>query len=335
MEHTKGSFAVVTGASSGIGLELAKQFAEHGFDLLIVADSSKISEAASTLKRYDVSVSEAQIDLAGPDGVDELYEVIQDAGRPVDAIALNAGVGAGGDFVRETDLDDDLNVIDLNIRSTVHLAKLVLKDMVGRGQGRVLFTSSIESTMPGAFNAVYNASKAFMVTALIPGATETNFFHRAGMDDTKVGRSEKDDPADVAKAGFEALMSGEDHVVAGSFKNKYRPLWLARGGARSFHDARPARSGGQLFGGRKPVLLPSHGSVIFFRRFEQLVPAVSSGFAALVAKRSHAGFRERLEPFRDGQVLPQNRKRIHSGDGGGHRKTHGVAKGVFHSNASL
>jgi short-subunit dehydrogenase len=237
MENTKGLFAVVTGASSGIGLELAKQFAAHGFDLLIVADSPKIAEAASTLKSYNVVVTEALIDLAKPAGVDRLYAAIRDAGRPVDAIALNAGVGAGGDFVRETALDSDLNVIDLNVRSTVHLAKLVLKDMVQRKQGRVLFTSSIAATMPGTFNAVYNASKAFIqsfaqavrnelkdtgvtITALMPGATETNFFHRAGMDDTKVGKSEKDDPADVAKSGFDALMAGEDHVVAGSFKNK-------------------------------------------------------------------------------------------------------------------
>jgi uncharacterized protein len=234
---TKGSFAVVTGASSGIGLELAKQFAEHGFDLLIVADSPKIGEAASALKSYDVSVSAAQIDLANPAGVDEFYGVIRNTGRPVDAIALNAGVGAGGDFVRGTALDADFNVIDLNVKSTVHLAKLILKDMVQRGQGRVLFTSSIAATMPGTFNAVYNASKAFVqsfaqairnelkdtcvtITTLMPGATETNFFHRAGMDDTKIAMSEKDDPAEVAKTGFEALMSGEDHVVAGSFKNK-------------------------------------------------------------------------------------------------------------------
>ena len=230
-------FAVVTGASGGIGLELAKQFAEHGYDLLIVADSAKIYEASNALRGYPVSVQEAQIDLAKPEGVEEFYAVIQRAGRPVDAIALNAGVGAGGDFVRGTALDADMNVIDLNIKSTVHLAKLVLKDMVQRKQGRVLFTSSIASTMPGAFNAVYNASKAFVqsfaqairnelkdsgvtITALMPGATETNFFHRASMEDTKIGRSEKDSAAEVAKAGFEALMAGDDHVIAGSFMNK-------------------------------------------------------------------------------------------------------------------
>ena len=234
---TNGSLAVVTGASSGIGLELAKQFAQHGFDLFIVADSAKITDAENILKSYNVSVSAAQVDLAKPAGVEELYGLIRRTGRPIDAIALNAGVGAGGDFVRETPLDADMNVIDLNVRSTVHLAKLVLKDMVQRGSGRVLFTSSIAATMPGTLNAVYNASKAFVqsfaqairnelkdtgvtITALMPGATETNFFHRAGMDDTKIGSSEKDDPADVAKTGFEALMAGEDHVVAGSFKNK-------------------------------------------------------------------------------------------------------------------
>jgi uncharacterized protein len=234
---TNGSFAVITGASSGIGLELAKQFAQHGFDLLVVADSPKIAGAAHVLKSYNVSVTDAQIDLAKTAGVDEFYRLIRETGRPVDALALNAGVGAGGDFVRETALEADFNVIDLNVRSTVHLAKLVLKDMVQRGQGRVLFTSSIAATMPGTFNAVYNASKAFIqsfaqavrselkdtgvtITALMPGATETNFFHRAGMDDTKIAKSEKDDPADVAKTGFEALMAGEDHVVAGSFKNK-------------------------------------------------------------------------------------------------------------------
>jgi short-subunit dehydrogenase len=231
------SFAVVTGASSGIGFELAKQFAGHGFDLLVTADSNKIADAAKELQAYGVSVAQVQVDLAQPDGVEQLYEEIAATGRPVDAIALNAGVGAGGDFARETELDDDLNVIDLNVRSTVHLTKLVVQDMVARGNGRILFTSSIASTMPGTFNAVYNASKAFVqsfsqalrnevkdtgvtVTALMPGPTETNFFHRAGMDDTKVGSSEKDDPAEVAKQGFEALMAGSDHVVAGSFTNK-------------------------------------------------------------------------------------------------------------------
>jgi uncharacterized protein len=230
-------YAVVTGASTGIGLELAKEFARNGFDLLIVADEAEINKAADLVRQPGIQVQAVQVDLATDDGVEKLYREIEASGRPLDAVALNAGVGAGGDFVRETDLRDDLKVIDLNVRSTVYLAKRVLQDMVSRGQGRVLFTSSIASTMPGTFNAVYNASKAFVqsfaqairnelkdtgvtVTALMPGATETEFFHRANMDDTKVGSGEKDDPADVAREGFEAMMAGKDHVIAGSFKNK-------------------------------------------------------------------------------------------------------------------
>ncbi|WP_317987825.1 SDR family NAD(P)-dependent oxidoreductase [Hyalangium gracile] len=146
-------------------------------------------------------------------------------------------VGVGGDFARETKLEDEFNLINLNVTSSVHLAKRVARDMVKRGSGRILFTSSIAAVLPAPFEAVYGASKAFLlsfsealrneladagitVTALMPGPTETNFFHRAGMDDTKVGQDKKDDPAEVAREGFEALMAGKDKVVAGSIKNK-------------------------------------------------------------------------------------------------------------------
>ncbi len=234
-------FAVVTGASSGIGFELAKQFAENGFDLLIAAESDSINNAAQELKMLGADVETAQADLAQYDGVEQLYGKIKASGRPVDAIALNAGVGVSGDFARQTDLKAELNLINLNVVSTVHLAKRVVKDMVDRGQGRILFTSSIAATMPGSFEAIYNASKAFIssfseaireelkdtgvtVTSLMPGPTETNFFHRAGADDTKVGSGKKDDPAEVAKEGFEALMAGKDKVVAGSFKNKLQAM---------------------------------------------------------------------------------------------------------------
>jgi short-subunit dehydrogenase len=229
--------AVVTGASSGIGRELAKQFGENGFDLLVAAQSAQIEEAARELKATGAQVQTVQADLATYDGVETLYRAIQADSRPVEAIALNVGVGVGGDFARQTNLEDELNLIQLNVVSTVHLAKRVLPDMVARGRGRVLFTSSIAALMPGTFEAVYNASKAFVqsfaealrnelkdtgvtITALQPGPTETNFFHRAGMDNTKVGASEKDDPAQVAKQGFDALMAGKDHVIAGSFKTK-------------------------------------------------------------------------------------------------------------------
>ena len=229
--------AVVTGASSGIGYELAKQFAQNGFDLLVVAEDPGIIEAAQAFERLGGRVESMQVDLARYEGVEKLHERIQYAGRPVAAIAINAGVGVGGDFARDTDLQEELNLISLNITSSVHLAKRVVKDMVERGEGRILFTSSIAATMPGPFEAVYAASKAFLlsfaesirnelkdtgvtVTALLPGPTETNFFHRAGMDDTRVGTDKKDSPELVARQGFEALMAGTDKVVAGSFKNK-------------------------------------------------------------------------------------------------------------------
>jgi uncharacterized protein len=229
--------AVVTGASSGIGLELARQFADNGFDLIIAAEDSGIHTAGTDLKGHGAQVEAVQVDLATDAGVDELHRHIASAGRPVAAAALNAGVGAGGAFATDTALEDELRLIDLNVRSTVHLAKHVVRDMVARDEGRILFTSSIASTMPGSFQAVYNASKSFVqsfalalrnelkdtnvsVTSLMPGPTDTEFFERADMLDTKVGTSKQDDPADVARDGFEALMAGEERAVSHSLKTK-------------------------------------------------------------------------------------------------------------------
>lgn len=229
--------ALVTGASSGIGLELARVFLQNGFDLLIAAEDPGIEQAKAELSQPGALVDSLQVDLATYDGVERLYQRAQQLGRPVDVLAVNAGVGVGGDFARETDLKAELNLIQLNITSAVHLTKRVVRDMVARGEGRILFTSSIAAVLPAPLEAVYGASKAFLssfsdalrnelkdvgitVTALMPGPTETNFFHRAGMDDTRVGRQEKDDPAQVAKEGFDALMAGKDKVVAGSLTNK-------------------------------------------------------------------------------------------------------------------
>lgn len=228
--------AVVTGASNGIGYELAKQFAEHGFDLIVTATGSSIEKAAQTLEQLGTNVETVEADLATYEGVETLYHQIRATGRPVEAIAINAGVGVGGQFT-ETDLKEELNLIELNVTSSVHLAKHVVKDMVARGSGKILFTSSIASLQPGPFEAVYAASKAFVrsfaegirnelkdtgvtVTALMPGPTDTNFFHQADMEDTKVGSNKKDDPAEVAKQGFDALMAGKDSVVAGSLQTK-------------------------------------------------------------------------------------------------------------------
>lgn len=230
-------FAVVTGGSAGIGRELARQFASHGFDLLIVSRGEGLEEAAEELRALGAGVVTRAADLRSHEGVESVAQAIQDAGRPLDAIAINAGVGAGGAFVpgvaaRATTLEDELGLIQLNVASVVHLAKRVLPAMVERGQGKVLFTSSISGTTPVPFEAVYGASKAFVlsfaeairnelkdtgvtITILLPQQTETNFFHRAGEDDTKVGASPKADPAEVARQGFEALMAGREKVFGG------------------------------------------------------------------------------------------------------------------------
>ncbi|HET7508274.1 MAG TPA: SDR family NAD(P)-dependent oxidoreductase [Solirubrobacterales bacterium] len=230
-------FAVVTGASSGIGFELAKVLAEEGYDLLITAEDEELDAAQRELNQLTGSVECTREDLATEQGVQRLYERIKATARPVDVLCLNAGIGAGGDFARETELRKELRLIDLNVRSTVHLCKLVVQDMVARDAGRILFTSSIASTMPGSFQAVYNASKSFdqsfalalrnelkdtgvSVTSLMPGPTETEFFERAEMLDTPIGEGPKDDPAQVARQGYEALMADKEKVVGGGIKTK-------------------------------------------------------------------------------------------------------------------
>lgn len=230
-------FAVVTGASSGIGFELAQVLAEEGFDLLITAEDEELDAAQRELNQIAASVECSREDLSSEQGVLRLHERIKANARPVDVLCLNAGIGHGGDFARENELPKVLRLIDLNVRSTVHLCKLEVEDMVARGEGRILFTSSIASTTPGSFQAVYNASKSFVqsfalalrnelkdtgvtVTSLMPGPTDTEFFERAEMEATPIGESEKDDPAEVARQGYDALMAGKEKVVAGSFKNK-------------------------------------------------------------------------------------------------------------------
>jgi uncharacterized protein len=228
--------AVVTGASSGIGRELARQFATHGFDVIVAAEDSELVSAADDLAATGAEIQPVRTDLATFAGVERLLEAIAATGREVDAVALNAGVGNGGAFI-DVPLAAEERLIDLNIGAAVHLAKRILPDMVARGAGRVLFTSSLASQMPGPYYATYAASKAFIqsfaqalryelkdtgvtVTALLPGPTDTEFFERAGMEGTPVDSSSKDDPADVARDGFEALMAGKSQVVGGSAKNK-------------------------------------------------------------------------------------------------------------------
>jgi short-subunit dehydrogenase len=233
MGENTGKLAIVTGASTGIGYELAKCCAADGFDLLVAADEPEIHQAAEDFKQFGVKVEALEADLATLEGVDDLYAAVNE--RPVDALLANAGIGLGGAFL-DQDFDEVHHVIDTNVTGTIYLVQKVGNDMRARGQGRILFTGSIAGFTPGSFNAAYNGTKAFVdsfsfalrnelkdtgvtVTCLMPGATETEFFERADMLDTKIGQSKKDDPVDVAKAGYEAMMSGEGDVVAG-FKNK-------------------------------------------------------------------------------------------------------------------
>ncbi len=230
--------ALVTGASSGIGYNLAKVFAENHFDLIIASAGERLDKAEADSKALGVQVTAVHADLATYEGCEELWKKVETAGRPLDAAALNAGVGQGGLFA-ETPLDKEINMIRLNVEGTVHVAKHVVQHMVDRGQGRILITASIVSEMVAPREAIYAASKAFdlsfakslreeldgtgvTVTALQPGPVDTDFFHRADMDNTKVGQEGKkaNEPYDVAKQGFEALMKGEKHVYAADWKTK-------------------------------------------------------------------------------------------------------------------
>lgn len=240
--------AIVTGASSGIGLEIAKLAAKDGYDLIVAADTPFV-DAGPALKALGTDVQQVEGDLATQQGLDQLLDRIAD--RPVDVLVANAGHGLGHGFLDQAPSEWQ-HIINTNITGTLLLIQPIVKRMVERGEGRVLITGSIAGHMAGAFQAVYNGSKAFIdsfsaalneeikdsgvtVTCLKPAATETNFFHRAELDDTKVGQAKKDDPADVAKAGWDAMNSGEASVIYG-LKNK-----LQVAGASLMTDATTAK----------------------------------------------------------------------------------------------
>ena len=223
--------AVVTGASTGIGYELAVCCADDGYDLLICADEPEIERAADKLRSRGTNVTALQADLATTEGNDRLYDAARQLGRPIELLLANAGRGLGKAFI-DQDWDDIRRVIDTNVTGTTYLLHRVARDMRARSHGRILVTGSIAGVMPGTYQAVYNASKAYLdsfsfalraelknsgvtVTCLMPGATETEFFERADMLDTKIGAAKKDDPAEVARKGYKAMMKGEGDVVTG------------------------------------------------------------------------------------------------------------------------
>jgi uncharacterized protein len=227
--------AIVTGASSGIGLELAKCCAQDGYDLLIAADEREIQQGADSLRGLGATVDAVQADLATRQGVETLYQAI--GGRPVAALLANAGRGLGHAFLDQS-FDDIQHVLDTNVTGTLYLIHKVGRDMRARGEGRILITGSIAGFMPGTFQAVYNGTKALLdsfayalraelkgsgvtVTCLMPGATETEFFERADMLDTRVGAGKKQSADEVARTGYDAMKRGEGDVVSG-WQNKLR-----------------------------------------------------------------------------------------------------------------
>ncbi len=236
--------AVVTGASTGIGRKIAEEFAQHGFDLVLAADEDALDTAVTELEAPGRKVWGVHGDLASYAGVMELADRVEALDRPVDVLVLNAGVGVGGPFAGSPEspespesLHDQLRVVNLNVVSTVHLAKRLLPAMVERGSGRLVVVSSTVAGLPGPYQATYNASKAFLssfaaavdeelrgtgvtVTTVLPGVTDTEFFARAGMLDTKIGATSfKDDPARVARETYRAVMAGRAHVVTGPLYN--------------------------------------------------------------------------------------------------------------------
>jgi len=238
MEQLKATrlLAVVTGASSGIGYNLAKIAAEHGYDLVVAADTP-LEPAVRDFEALGANVTAVQVDLATAGGVQQLIAAIGD--RQVDALMANAGHGLGGPFL-DQDFQDILHVINTNITGTLNLVQHVARRMVQRvkgvGAGRILITGSIAGFQPGSFQAVYNGTKAFVdsfalalrnelnntrvtISLLMPGVTDTEFFVRADMLDTKVNTGPKADPHEVARIGFEAMLKGEADVVAG-FRNR-------------------------------------------------------------------------------------------------------------------
>lgn len=236
-KDTTGQTVLITGASSGIGYELARCFAADGHHLVLVArHQDRLDAVALELSsRYGIQATSIARDLFLPGAAEELYREVQAKGLQVDILVNDAGQGEWGEF-HTTDLQRQLDIIQLNVVALTALTHLFLQDMIAKGYGKILNLASIASTSANPLLGVYAATKAYVlsfsealhnelkdknitVTALMPGATDTDFFNKANMEHTKAGQGSKDDPAEVAKTGYEALMSGDDKVISG-MKNK-------------------------------------------------------------------------------------------------------------------
>lgn len=230
-------YALITGGSSGIGYELAKVFARENYNLILVARSKdNLDKSAAELGQGGIEVITLAKDLFKREEAYAVYDEVKARGIQVDVLVNDAGQGLYGEF-KDTDLDRELDIIQLNIGATVILTKCFLKEMVARNEGKILQVSSIGGKLPGPWQSVYHATKAFVlsfseslhaelkdtnvtVTALLPGVTDTDFFNKADMEESKmVQESSMSDPAKVAQDGYDALMSGDNKVISG-LKNK-------------------------------------------------------------------------------------------------------------------
>lgn len=266
-QHRK--LALVTGGSAGIGYALAGNCARNGYDVIITGASARVQESATKLAvATGVDVTPVQSDLSTKEGVDKVWRAVVDTGRPLDVAMLNAGVGVGGAGFADTDLEEEVRSIELNVVSQVRLAKPVVQHMLANHSGRILFTTSVSATVPTPYESVYGPTRAFVysfaqtireelrgtgvtVTALLPGATATEFHHRAGMGDTHFGdNSWKNDPELVARRGFEAMMAGRDHTVGGDLGTR-RFAFLNRFLSEPYKAARHAK-------GARPAAAPTH-----------------------------------------------------------------------------
>lgn len=231
--------ALVTGASAGIGFEIARQLAERGHQIAGVGASDRIHELPNKLPH--TKVLPIQADLGTEDGVEHVWSQVEALGRPLDVAVLNAGKSLGGSFL-DTDLEDEKQMIALNITSQVLLAKHVVRKMADQRSGRILITTSMSALTPTPYESIYGPTRAFMfsfaqglreemkeygvsVTALLPGATATDFHQTAGMGNTVFGSNDwKNDPALVARRGVDALFQGKDHVIGGDTKTRRTAL---------------------------------------------------------------------------------------------------------------
>lgn len=235
MENSQ-KYALITGATSGIGYELAKLFAKDKYHLVLVArDEAELQQTGAELQANGIQVHTISKDLFRREGAQEIYNEVKSRGIHIDVLVNDAGQGYYGKF-QDTDLNKEIDIIELNVISSVTLTKLFLKDMLAKNEGKILNVGSLAGEAPGPYQSVYHGTKAFInswtaairnelkesnitVTALLPGATDTDFFNKADMQDSKILDSKLSKPEDVAKDGYEALMSGDDKIISG-LKNK-------------------------------------------------------------------------------------------------------------------